>query len=80
MTVETITEAQAQFSALIDRVEDGETIIIKNSGKPVAVLCPYSPARIQRVPDALEGQIWIAEDFDELTPELAEAFDPQADS
>ena len=34
----TITEAKNQFSALIDRVQHGETIVITDRGRPVARL------------------------------------------
>ena len=34
----TITEAKNQLSALIDRVRHGETIVIKDRGRPVARL------------------------------------------
>ena len=34
----TITEAKNKLSALIDRVRDGETIVITDRGRPVACL------------------------------------------
>lgn len=74
MIVDTITDAKAQLSALIERVSKGEEVIIKKAGKPVAILSKYTPNRQPRKPGALKGSITIADDFDELPPEIASAF------
>ncbi len=73
MIVNTITEAKAQLSALIERVIRGEEVIINRAGKPVAVLRPYRPDRRPRKPGRLRGKIRIASDFDDLPPDIAEA-------
>ena len=73
MVVESITEAKAQLSALIERVQEGEIVIIKKAGKPVAVLNAYAVEGSRRVLGALKGQIRIGEDFDELPNDIAEA-------
>ena len=39
--VESISEAKAHFSAIVDAVGDGKSYIICRAGKPVAVLSPY---------------------------------------
>ncbi len=39
--VETISEAKAHFSAIVDAVGDGKSYIICRAGKPVALLSPY---------------------------------------
>ncbi len=69
-----ISEAKAQLSALIEAVQRGEEVIIGKAGKPVARIVPYQGARAPRQPGALTGQIRIAEDFDELPADVAEAF------
>jgi prevent-host-death family protein len=74
MVVNTVTEAKAQLSALLDRVTAGEEVIISRAGKPIAALVPYEAARRPRKPGRLRGKIHIADDFDELPPEIAEAF------
>ena len=74
MIINTITEAKAHFSALIEKVIDGEEVIIKKAGKPVAVLNKFEPHKPERRPEALKGQIKIAEDFDILPPDIASAF------
>jgi prevent-host-death family protein len=70
-----IHEAKTHLSKLVERAEAGEEIVIARSGKPVAMLTPL-PEKTQepRKLGALKGKIWIADDFDELTPELAEMF------
>lgn len=74
MIVNTITDAKAQLSALIERVQNGEEVIIKKAGRPVAILTPYTEKATARVPGALAGAIQIAEDFDALPDDLSEAF------
>lgn len=74
MVLRNISEAKAQLSALIEAVQAGEEVIIGKAGKPVARLVRYQGAAAARRPGALKGQIRIADDFDELPPDLAEAF------
>jgi prevent-host-death family protein len=74
MIVKTITQAKAQLSSLIERVQDGEEVIIGRAGKPVAVLKPWRGTGKPRHPGALRGQIVLAPDFDELPPEFAAEF------
>ena len=75
MQITNISEAKSSLSSLIAQVEEGHTIIIGRSGKPVAMLVPY---RVDTAPRELggtwSGKIRIAEDFDSLPPELVDAF------
>lgn len=72
--ITTITEAKAQLSALIRRVESGEEIVLGKAGRPVAKLVPFEGPSEPRTPGALEGRIRIAENFDELPADLRSAF------
>jgi len=74
MVVRNISEAKAQLSALIAMVEHGDEVILSRAGKPVAKIVPYGGATQRRVPGSMEGEIWIAPDFDELPDDIAEAF------
>ena len=74
MLITNISEAKAQLSALIERVMAGEEVIIGKAGKPVAKLVRYQRKVEQRRPGALKGRIKIADDFDELPDDIAEAF------
>jgi prevent-host-death family protein len=46
-------EAKTNFSALLERAEHGEQIIITRRGKPVARLVPIGSAREGRVSEAM---------------------------
>ena len=74
MHITNISEAKAQLSALIEKVISGQQVIIGKAGKPVAMLVRYERSEETRRPGALRGKIKIAEDFDDLPDEIAEAF------
>ncbi len=74
-------EAKAKLSELLDRVENGEDVIIERYGKPVARLTRISeePKRVS-IYGALKGQGWIADDFNApLPPEIQDYFDGKID-
>ena len=69
-----VHHAKTHLSKLLERVERGEQIVIARAGKPVARLVPH-PANLEpRKLGGMEGQIWMAPDFDDWTPELEEMF------
>ena len=74
MQITNISEAKAQLSSLIEKVLAGEDVIIGKAGKPVARLVPYTEPTQSRRPGALKGKIRIADDFDTLPPDIADAF------
>jgi len=74
MHITNISEAKAHLSALIEKVISGQEIIIGKAGKPVAKLVRYERSQESRKPGALRGKIRIAEDFDEMPDDIAEAF------
>lgn len=70
-----VHEAKTQLSKLLEKVEQGEEVIIARNGKPVArVQAIEQPKPKERVFGMFDGQIWIADDFDEWTPDLEEMF------
>ncbi|MFN0102394.1 MAG: type II toxin-antitoxin system Phd/YefM family antitoxin [Bryobacteraceae bacterium] len=69
-----IAEAKSELSTLIDEVQKGGEVILAREGKPVAKLMAYRKPTEPRKPGSMAGEIWIADDFDELPPEIAEAF------
>jgi prevent-host-death family protein len=69
-----ISQAKAELSALIERVLNGEEVIVTKAGKPVAKLIPYKGPVRPRTPGSMAGEIWIAPDFDEFPADIAEAF------
>ena len=74
MLITNISEAKAQLSALIEKVMAGQEVIIGKAGKPVVKLVLYETSKKPRNPGALRGKIKIADDFDELPDDIAEAF------
>lgn len=73
--VTNISEAKARLSQLVERAERGETIIIGRNDRPVAMLVPYQETREPRPLGGLEGQIWIAPDFDACDQEIQRIFE-----
>ena len=69
-----ISEVKAQLSALVERVEQGEEVIIGRAGRPVAKIVRFSKEEKRRVPDQLKGQIRIEDDFDKLPEDLFNLF------
>lgn len=74
MIISTITEAKTKLSALIEKTQQGEKIIIQKAGRSVAVLHRYEEENKERKPGALKGKIKIAEDFDKLPDDIESAF------
>jgi len=65
-----VHEAKTQLSKLLERVMNGEQIIIAKAGKPVAMLTPISEMPPQRIPGNDAGKVIISADFDEPLPEF----------
>lgn len=74
MLITNISNAKAELSALIEKVMAGQEVIIGKAGKPVAKLVRYERSEKPRRAGALRGKIKIADDFDKLPSDIAEAF------
>lgn len=76
MLITNISEAKANLSHLIQRVQETQQpMIIGKAGKPVAVLSPYMEDRSPRnLGGSWEGKVKIAEDFDEPSNEIGDSF------
>ena len=74
MVTSTIDEAQLQLARLIALAENGEEIVIARAGKPVVRLVPCQQTNGPREGGQWRGQVRIAADFDDLPPDLSEAF------
>ncbi len=61
-----IAEAKAHLSALLDRVESGEEIVIARRGKPVARLIP-EPRASRSAADVFR-EVWAAGELDIEAP------------
>ncbi len=64
-------QAKTQLSALVERVAQGEEIVISKAGKPMAKLAPLA-RRVKRRSEACGknrmGVTWVAPDFEEDLP------------
>lgn len=75
MQITNMHEAKTNLTRLMDRAARGETIIIGKAGKPMAVLTRYcGPVHPRRPGGSWKGKVWMADDFDELPEDIAEAF------
>ncbi len=59
-----IHETKTHFSRLIERVMNGEEIIIARAGKPIARILPIRDNPAVRTPGQKKKKIIISEDFD----------------
>ena len=64
-----IHEAKTHLSRLLKRVTAGEEITIARAGVPVAKLVAVAPTNGLRPLGAMEGKIYIADDFDAPLPD-----------
>ena len=73
--VTNIHEAKTHLSRLLERVAEGEEIVIGKAGKPVAKLVPFKAPKIpKRTPGAWKGKVWISPDFDKEDKEIEALF------
>jgi prevent-host-death family protein len=74
MTQVGMHEAKTKLSQLVERAEAGEDIVIARNGKPVARLVPVAAtASIADLRGAWRGRVEIADDFDHLPDDIADA-------
>lgn len=68
-----IYEAKTQLSKLVDLASSGTDVVIARAGKPVARLTSLKGEKRPLVPGLLEGEGWIADDFDAPLPDNLQA-------
>ncbi len=71
MTTFNIHEAKTHFSKLLERVLNGEEVIIAKAGKPVARILPVINNLSPRIPGIDKGKIIIMLNFDDPLEEFA---------
>lgn len=78
MQLVNIHEAKTQLSKLLEQVQAGEDVVIAKAGAPIVRLIPYVPPK-RRIgsPGAMEGEGWIAGDFDEPVDEQFDCLNVQ---
>ena len=73
-----VDDAQTQLSGIVERVENGEEVVISRAGVPVAKVVPIPARANRRGRGTLAGQIELAPDWDssQVNAELAADFEP----
>ena len=69
MTKVNVHEAKTNLSKLIEKVKNGEEVVIAKNGVPEVRIVPYEKAPKDWF-GMDEGKIWIADDFDELPEDI----------
>lgn len=69
-----IHEAKTHLSRLLEKVQNGEKVIIAKSGSPLAELIPVKNTPVKRMLGLAKGQVVIKPDFDELPDEIIDGF------
>lgn len=75
MTQVNIHEAKTRLSELLERVQNGEEVIIAKAGKPIARLARLEQITKKRQPGRLAGRLQIKEDFATADAEIQKMFD-----
>ena len=74
-----VREFRGDFSGFMRQVRQGASFEVTSRDEVVAVVRPPEPADPRRRPGALRGQIAMAPDFDETSPELIAALEHEGD-
>lgn len=75
-TTVNVHEAKTHLSKLLERVGQGEEVVIAKSGRPVARLVPMVGRPERRKPGSAKGTLWLSDDFDAPLPEeVLESFE-----
>jgi len=74
MEITDIQDAQARLAQLVERALRGEDVVIARDGTPVVRLAPIQADPPRRPGGQWRGRVTIAEDFDSLPQDIAEAF------
>jgi prevent-host-death family protein len=71
-TIVNMHEAKSTLSKLVEKVAEGEEVVIARAGKPVAKLVKYDgePRKL----GGWEGKVWLADDMDAVDEEIAALF------
>ena len=72
-------EAKTNLSSLVDRAAAGEDIVIAKNGKPLVRMVPVEQSKAPRVPANVGMITYIADDFDEVDPEIVALFEGRDD-
>ena len=72
-SVLTLSDAKARFSEIVEKVMNGDEIIVTRMGRPVVRITRFTASAEPRKLGDLAGQIRMSEDFDDWPSDLQEA-------
>ena len=72
-TVLTLSDAKARFSEIVEKVVNGDEIIVTRMGRPVVRISRFATSAEPRKLGDLAGKIRMSEDFDDWPLDLQEA-------
>jgi antitoxin (DNA-binding transcriptional repressor) of toxin-antitoxin stability system len=70
MKVVNIDEAKTHITSILQRVMNGEEILILQSGEAIAKISPVNRATQPRIPGIDADKVVIHDDFDDPLPEF----------
>lgn len=78
----TIEEAEGHLGELIEKIDEGDEVVISKGDRPVAKLIALPGAKASedlppRTVGDFRGRIWIADDFDAPLPDEFWGFDKE---
>ena len=74
MKVVNVQEAKTHLSRLLEEAVGGDDIVIAKAGRPYVRLSPCLPGSAPRTLGGWQGEVWIADDFDEEDERVATLF------
>jgi prevent-host-death family protein len=74
MEIANIHDAKSRLSKLVEKALEGEEVIIARAGRPVVRLVPIHHDTSPRSGGQWKGRVKIADDFDDLPDDIADAF------
>lgn len=69
----TLSEAKARFSEVVEAAAKGQEFVVTRMGKPVVRISRFVPRHRPCALGDFAGQIRMAADFDDWSPDLREA-------
>ena len=70
-----IAEAKAHLNELLEKAMLGEDIVIAKAGVPIARMTAWQAPRVRiAAPGAMNGEAWMAPDFDAPLDDMFDAF------
>jgi len=71
-----IHEAKTHLSALVEKAAAGESFVIAKSGRPLAIVSPFTVAEPKPRTGFLKGRAAVPDDFDQMgNKEICELFE-----